>query len=142
MPNDDAGEFGDLALKLVQPIAEVCFQAKAAIVQPLFQPVQQRIHPPLDTLRVKAVNFLARVEKLKTRSPFEPHVQTRDALGNFVLGFGNQLGRSGRRGRTKICNKIGNRKVRLVAHRGDNRQLRCGDGARHPLVVEGCQVFE
>jgi hypothetical protein len=116
VPHDDATEFLNLALQSVQSIAEVCFQAKAAIVQPLIQSVQQRVHAPLSPLRVKTVDFLARVEELKPRSTFKPYFQVRNALGNFVLGFGNQLGRGGRRRRAKIGSKIGDRKVRFVAY--------------------------
>jgi hypothetical protein len=142
VPQDHPGKLGDSALQSVQSIALGSFQEKDAIVQPLIQSVQQRTHAPLCALHVETVNLLARVEKLEAYSMLNSHFKAGHAFRDFMLGFGNQLRCRGRSWRSKIGGKIRNREISFVAYCTDYGQLRCCNGARHTLAVEGSQVFE
>lgn len=52
-----------------------------------------------------------------------------------------QFRRIGRRGRTQIRHIVGNRHIRLMPHRGNHRNPGRGNGAGHPLLVEGPQIL-
>ena len=48
----------------------------------------------------------------------------------------------GRRGRANVGDKIGDGEIGLVAHAGDNGNLRVGNRPRDDFFVEGPQIFE
>ena len=85
---------------------------------------------------------LAGLQKLKARGAFEAVRLRCQVLGDLVLRLGDEFGCGGGRGGAQVGGEVGDGEVGFMADGGDDGKLRCGNGARYPLAVEGGQVFE
>ena len=75
-------------------------------------------------------------------SSIEPLAESIDVAAEIVLPPDDELrGGRGRR-RAKVSDEIGDGEVGFVAHAGDHRNRRRGNGARDFLFVERPEIFE
>ena len=112
------------------------------VIEPLLQSVQQRGQARFHVADGKARQPLAGLQKLEARGAFQAMRLRCETLGDFVLGFGDELGRGRRRWRAQVGGKVRDGEVGFVSDGGNDRQPRCSNGARHPLAVEGGKIFE
>src|SRR5580700_10138878 len=65
--------------------------AEGTIVEPLAEPVEHCGHAQLGTLGMQTLKTLAGVEQLEADRTLQPLTELKDALGDLVLGLGNEF---------------------------------------------------
>ena len=84
----------------------------------------------------------AQAHQLEARGTLETMRLIGQVIGDFVLGLSDEFSGGGWRGSAEVGNKVGDGEVGFVTDRGYDGELRCEDGARQALGVEGGQVFK
>jgi len=100
-------------------------EAVARVNQTRAEPLKANFSPLLDNLKGCREALFQRAECFRPARVFK-----NDGLGG-----------SGRRGGAMICGEVGQGRINLVADRGNNGNLRGGDGPRDNLCVKGVEVF-
>ena len=131
-----------LAAGEAQPCGDGRLQPEGKVVHPLLHAVQQGVHAAFRSTDGKAGEALAGLQELETGCAIQTPVEVLHALGDLMLRLGDQLGRGRGCGSAQVSDKVGDGEVGLVAHGGNHGETARGDRARHPLGVEGGQIFE
>ncbi len=80
--------------------------------------------------------------QLEACGAFESMRLRGEVIGDFVLGFGDELGGCRWCWGAKIGNEIGDGEVGFVADGGDDGELGGDDGSGYALGIEGGEVFK
>ena len=85
----------------------------------------------------QAVQALALALQATRPCRLQTLVEALDGIEQYFGALGAQLGRSRRRGRAQISDKIRHSEIGLVAYAADQRHRTAGNQLRQCLVVEG-----
>ena len=118
------------------------FNAEGEVVEALGVAVEERGDAGLGAGDGQVGEALAGLQELEADGAGKTVELGGQVLGDFVLGFGDELGGGGWGGGAEVGGEVGDGEVGFMADGGDDGKARGGDGAGDALGVEGGQVFK
>ncbi len=139
---NSGGQRGDPVLAQAELLLDRGVEVLDSVIEPLAKTIEQGSHARFNTADGQMREALAGLQKLEARGAIQAVRLRGQMLGDLVLGLGDEFGSSGRRGRTKVGDEVGNGEVGLVAHCRNHGKPARRNRARDLLAVEGGEVFK